>query len=104
MIILALILGTALASPTTAPSEQTMTAIRMHEFGPANVLKLEDVPRPVPGEGEFLVRVCAASVNPVDWKIRSGGGRMARLPYTPGFDLSGVVDQVGPSMTKFKVG
>lgn len=52
----------------------------------------------------MLVRVHAAGVNPVDWKIRTGGGRMAALPYTPGFDVSGVVEQVGSNVGKFKVG
>jgi NADPH:quinone reductase-like Zn-dependent oxidoreductase len=51
----------------------TMSAIRMHEFGPPEVLMLETLDRPEPGTNEVLVKVLAASVNPVDWKIRQGG-------------------------------
>ena len=50
----------------------SMRAIRYHRYGPANVLGLEEVPRPEPGEGQALVRVHAAGVNPVDWKLRTG--------------------------------
>ena len=49
-----------------------MKAIRIHEFGGPEVLKLEDVPRPKPGADEVLIKVFATSVNPVDWKIREG--------------------------------
>jgi NADPH:quinone reductase-like Zn-dependent oxidoreductase len=50
----------------------TMKAVRMYEYGGPEVLAYEDAPRPKPGRGEVLVRVCAAAVNPVDWKIRAG--------------------------------
>jgi NADPH:quinone reductase-like Zn-dependent oxidoreductase len=80
-----------------------MKAVRVHEFGDRSVLKLESVDRPTPGAGEMLVRVHAASVNPVDWKIREHGKQMGRsVPYTPGFDFSGVVESVGSGVTKFK--
>src|SRR5205823_3559508 len=85
-------------------AQPTMMAIRMHEFGPPSVLKFEEAPRPIAGDGELLVRVHAASINPVDWRIRSSGGRMARLPYIPGFDISGVVEQAGNNVSKFKPG
>ena len=49
-----------------------MKAIRIHGFGDPEVLELDDVPIPQPGEGELLVRIHAASVNPVDYKIRRG--------------------------------
>jgi NADPH:quinone reductase-like Zn-dependent oxidoreductase len=92
----------ALFAPATQDAA-TMKAIRYHEHGPASVLKLEDAPKPAPGEGEMLVRVHAAGVNPVDWKIRAGGRSMAKA-YIPGFDVSGVVEHVGPNVTKFKAG
>jgi NADPH:quinone reductase-like Zn-dependent oxidoreductase len=84
-----------------------MNAVRIHEFGGRDVLKFEQAPRPTPGEGELLVRVHAASVNPVDWKVRKSGGRgwlKIELPFTPGYDVSGVVEEVGPGVTKFKAG
>ena len=83
----------------------TMKAIRVHEFGGPEVLKLEDgVPVPTPGEGEMLVRVHAAGVNPVDASIRRGAFGRRALPFTPGFDVSGVVVSVGEGVTKFKAG
>ena len=84
-----------------------MTAVRIHEFGGRDALKVEQAPRPAPGTGELLVRVHAAAVNPVDWKLRKSGGRGwldVKLPYTPGFDVSGVVDQVGAGVSRFKPG
>src|SRR5687767_10542638 len=88
-------------------SSKTMTAVRIHEFGGREVLKVEQAPRPMPGEGELLVRVYAASVNPVDWKIRKSGARGwldVKTPYVPGFDVSGVVESVGAGVTRFKSG
>src|SRR5690349_14958114 len=90
----------ALLAPATAESAPQMMAIRIHEFGGPEVLKLESAPRPTPGAGEMLVRVHAAAVNPVDWRIRSGPGFGAKLPYILGFDVSGVVEAVGPNVTK----
>jgi NADPH:quinone reductase-like Zn-dependent oxidoreductase len=80
-----------------------MKAVRVSEFGDRGVLKVESIDRPTPGDGEMLVRVYAASVNPVDWKMRRAGGRMGmQVPYTPGFDVSGVVESVGAGVSKFK--
>lgn len=73
----------------------TMKAIRVRRFGGPEVLTLEEVPRPVPGPGEVLVRVRAASVNPYDWKLREGYLGPRSLPFTPGGDFSGVVEAVG---------
>jgi NADPH:quinone reductase-like Zn-dependent oxidoreductase len=71
-----------------------MKAIRIHEFGGPEVLRLEDAPRPRPGPGEVLVRVAASSVNPVDYKIRNGGYMPEEaLPMTMGRDLAGVVEE-----------
>lgn len=101
LIILCVTMLLTALSPSAA--QETMTAIRMHEFGSADVLRLEEAPAPEPGDGEMLVRVYAAGVNPVDWKLRAGGmGGMVELPYTPGFDVSGVVERVGPGVTKFE--
>lgn len=74
----------------------TMKAVRVRRFGGPEVLTLEDVPRPVPGPGELLVRVRAASVNPVDWKLREGWFGDLPLPFTPGGDFAGVVEALGP--------
>jgi NADPH:quinone reductase-like Zn-dependent oxidoreductase len=68
-----------------------MRAVVMHETGGPEVLRLEDVPTPEPDEGQVLVRVHAASVNPIDWKNRSGG-RPVQLPKILGNDISGTVE------------
>jgi len=86
---------------------QMMQAIQVHDYGDADQLKLERIPRPEPQEGEVLVRVHAAGVNPVDWKIRAGwmkDFRPSTFPYVPGADLAGVVEQVGPGVTAFQPG
>lgn len=72
----------------------TMKAMRIHAFGGPEVLKLEDLPIPEPREGEFLVKVEAASLNPVDSKIREGkfpAVRGDKLPLVMGRDLAGIV-------------
>ena len=82
-----------------------MKAIRVHEFGGPEVLRLEEVADPQPGEGEVLVRVRAAGVNPVDTYIRSGGHAIKpSLPYTPGLDAAGVVEAVGEGVTRVAAG
>lgn len=86
---------------------ETMKAARIHEYGNAQVLRYEDAPRPQAGDGEVLVRVRAAGVNPVDWKIRAGFMKAMlplSLPWIPGLDFSGVVEGVGRGVTDFKVG
>lgn len=81
----------------------TMKAIVVREFGPPEVLKLEQVPDPAPGQGQVLVRVHAVGVNPVDTYIRAGTyARKPNLPYTPGTDIAGVVEAVGPGVTRVK--
>ena len=73
-----------------------MKVIRVQQFGPPDVLKIEELPTPVPGPGEVLVRVRAVGVNPVDTYIRAGGyGKMVVPPYTPGSDAGGTVEAVG---------
>ena len=88
-------------------STQTINAIHVHDYGNADQLKLEQIPQPEPQEGEVLVRVYAAGVNPVDWKIRAGwlkDFRPSTFPYVPGADLAGVVEKVGPGVTAFQSG
>ena len=82
-----------------------MKAIRVNEFGGPDVLRLEEVatPRPAPGQG--LLRMHAIGVNPVETYIRAGTyARLPALPYTPGNDGAGVVEQIGDSVTEFKLG
>jgi NADPH:quinone reductase-like Zn-dependent oxidoreductase len=84
-----------------------MRAIRAHEFGSADVLRLDDIDSPTVGEEDILVRVVASGVNPIEWKIRSGA--MARalgrpLPVTFGWECAGIVISVGSSVRTFKAG
>jgi NADPH2:quinone reductase len=73
-----------------------MKAIRYHEHGDEDVLTVDDVPTPDPGHGEVLVRIHAASVNPIDTYVREGGVEPAGgLPHVGGADLAGVVETVG---------
>jgi len=83
----------------------SMKAIRVQEFGGPDVLRLEEVPTPQPGAGQALVRMHAVGINPVETYIRAGTyARLPKLPYTPGNDGAGVVEQVGPDVTEFKTG
>jgi len=82
-----------------------MKAVRVHEFGGSEQLRVEDVPSLVPGPGEVVVSVKAAGVNPVDTYIRSGTYSLKpALPYTPGVDGAGVVSQVGPNVSHINPG
>lgn len=83
-----------------------MKAVRIPSFGGPEVLTFEDLPRPKPGEGEVLIKVHAASVNPVDYKMRSGDFKPIGMqtPVTLGRDVSGVVDEVGHNVSAVKVG
>src|SRR5512140_571475 len=82
-----------------------MKAIRVHEYGGPAVLKLEEISDPKPADGEVVVRVRAAGVNPVDAYIHSGTyARKPPLPYTPGQDGAGDVHTVGADVHEFKPG
>ena len=82
-----------------------MKAIRVHEFGGPEVMKLEEVADLAPGPGQVVVRVHAAGVNPVESYIRAGTYAMKpNLPYTPGNDGAGVVAAVGAGVIRVKVG
>src|SRR4051794_20090958 len=91
------------ATMTMTPSA-TMKAVRIHAFGGPDALMLEDVPRPEPGPNEILVRVHAAGVNPVDWKIREGKLGEVRFPALMGSDFSGEVDTLGAEVREFRRG
>ena len=68
-----------------------MRAVRVHEFGDPDVLQVEEVPQPEPVQGEVLVRVQAAGVNPFEAYVRAGRyTELPALPYTPGCDAAGV--------------
>lgn len=84
-----------------------MKAIVLHEYGGPEKLKYEDMPDPVPGEGEVLVRLSATSVNPVDYKMRSGEAQQrfpVQFPGILGRDVAGIVRELGPGVTGFSPG
>jgi NADPH2:quinone reductase len=82
-----------------------MKAILAHEFGGPEVLKLEEVPDPTAGDGQVRVRIHAVGVNPYDTYMRAGGYAIKpHLPYTPGADAAGVIDQVGGGVDQWKAG
>ena len=83
-----------------------MKAAFFETTGAPDVIKFGDLPTPAPKAGEVRVKVLAASINPIDTYIRAGAGRhaAARSRSITGTDLAGVVDAVGPGVTRFKVG
>jgi NADPH:quinone reductase-like Zn-dependent oxidoreductase len=84
-----------------------MKAVVLHEYGGPDKLKYEDVPDPVAKEGEVLVRMAASSVNPIDYKMRSGAVKAffpLELPAILGRDISGIVRELGPGISQFKPG
>ena len=85
----------------------TMKAVRIHTHGGSETLVYEDAPRPTPLTNEVLIRVRAASVNPIDWKIRDGYGKQMfnhQMPLILGWDVAGTIEAVGPEVDKFKLG
>jgi NADPH:quinone reductase len=82
-----------------------MKAIRVHQFGGPEVLKLEETPTPKPDVGQVLVRVHAAGVNPYDTYMRAGTYAIKpHLPYTPGSDAAGTIETIGSDVKKVKPG
>jgi len=81
-----------------------MKAIQIKEYGDERVLKYTDVERPEPKEDEILVKIHAASVNPVDWKIRDGKGKKfgMKLPLILGADFAGTIEEMGSALKKFR--
>src|ERR1700688_3548544 len=88
---------------TTMTAKATMKAVRIHAYGGPDVLRLEEVSRPEPRANEMLIRVHAAGVNPVDWKIREGL-LQGPLPQIMGIDFSGVVERIGGDISEYRVG
>jgi NADPH:quinone reductase-like Zn-dependent oxidoreductase len=100
-------------SPEAIPSgAQRMQAVVFRCYGPPNVLKVEEVAKPVPEDDELLVKVHAASVNPLDWRymrgepyvMRMSSGIGAPKDIRAGVDFAGTVEAVGKNVTRFKVG
>lgn len=81
-----------------------MRAIQVHEFGPPEVMQVEDVSLPAVGAEQVLIEVKAAGVNPVDTYLRAGRYGSKDLPYTPGIDAAGIVRQVGDNVRNVTVG
>ena len=84
-----------------------MKAVVLPAYGEADRLELRDIPEPTPGPGEVKVRVAAASLNPIDWKLRSGAYQKympLELPAVLGRDASGEVVAVGPGVIAPRVG
>lgn len=88
-------------------SDSKMRAVVVSRFGGPEVLERVELPVPVPLPTELLVRVHAAGVNPIDWKTRNGAGVAAVVgapPFVPGWDVSGVVEEIGFGATAFAPG
>jgi len=85
-----------------------MKAIRIHEFGGTEVLKIEEIERPVPASDEILVQIYTSGINPVDWVIRNGESESLKsfisLPLTLGWDAAGIVEEVGSEVTHLQKG
>ena len=84
-----------------------MKAVVLHEYGGPEKLQYEDFPDPVPGDGEVLIRVSATSINPIDWKMRSGVAKEhfpVDFPGIIGRDLAGIVKALGPGVEGFEPG
>src|SRR5258706_2727021 len=79
-----------------------MKAIRVHEFGGPEVLKLEEVTKPMTGKGAVVVAVKAIGVNPVETYLRTGANPKFPRPYTPGLDAAGIVETVGEGVTNIQ--
>lgn len=84
-----------------------MKTVRIHEYGNADVLCLEEMPVPTIAADELLIKIHAASVNPIDWKIREGQLKdmhLHHLPLTLGWDFSGTVEKMGSEVKGFRIG
>lgn len=84
-----------------------MRVYRLHGYGSDERLRLETAPIPEPGAGYVRIRIHAASVNPIDWKIRSGLLKElypVTLPYIPGRDVAGTIDAIGPGVEGWRIG
>src|SRR5437868_946736 len=99
--------GATSEKKSASATSQTMTAVRINNYGGPKVLNYQDARRPQPGQGEVLIRVHATSVNPIDWKVREGLMKdfwPHKFPLILGWDLSGVVKELGRGVSRFKIG
>ena len=89
-------------------TSEMMKAIRIHEYGGPEVLRYEEnAPRPTVGRADVLIRVQAAAVNPLDWKLRAGIYPLEpphTFPWIPGFDVAGIIEEIGPDVQNFTIG
>jgi NADPH:quinone reductase-like Zn-dependent oxidoreductase len=85
---------------------ENMKAVRIHSYGDASVLSYEDAPVPEIGPDDILIKIHAAGVNPIDWKKREGYTDFLAYhnPGILGWDVSGTVEEMGPLVTRFKIG
>jgi 2-desacetyl-2-hydroxyethyl bacteriochlorophyllide A dehydrogenase len=84
-----------------------MKAMRFHEYGSPEVLRLDEIEAPKAAAGQLLIRMMGSSVNPIDWKLASGAYRLVmpvRRPAVPGYDLVGEVVELGAGVSEFSVG
>jgi len=84
-----------------------MKAVSIQRFGGNEVVEIVNMPKPIPGKGDVLVKVAYAGVNPLDWKVRSGQLKMVvgrKFPKVLGTECSGIVEAVGEDVTKFRPG
>ena len=96
-----------MTASTDSTKNSMMKAVLIHAYGGPEALSLEDIPRPTPKANEVLVRVSAAGVNPVDWKLREGHLQQimpVQFPFTPGCDIAGIVESLGEDVGDFEVG
>src|SRR5437870_1211732 len=95
------------SSSSTADRPNPMKAWVIHRYGGNDVVTLAEMPEPTLRPRDVLIETHAASINPVDFKIRDGKLKLVRkfaFPLTLGFDVSGIVKQVGPGARRFKPG
>ncbi len=88
-------------------SNTKMQAVQIEEYGGPEVLKIVETSIPQPGDGQVLIRVYAAGVNPADWKIRAGYFKQfmpVPMPWTPGIEAAGVIEGIGSGVTQLKTG
>src|SRR5689334_21130980 len=84
-----------------------MKAIAITRYGASDLMQLTERERPVPAAGQYLIRVRASAINPVDWKLRRGSLRLvmrAPFPIVLGFDVAGEIVETGPGASKFPLG
>jgi NADPH:quinone reductase-like Zn-dependent oxidoreductase len=101
-----LVCGLTVLAGAPGSENAKMRAVVIHAYGGPEVMKLEEVARPEPADDEVLIRVVAASINPVDVAIRKGyfAKLLGNFPLILGMDAAGIVEKVGNKVTKYKTG